>query len=162
VIDLVWRLEQWGEWHRRGSIKPKQTGSFEGQYRSPQCWEAPPMGKREPPNQEDAWELETASRCIGLKYHFALYLRYVARRNAGEMAMDYRRSVFKMRMTSVDVDNLVGSAQVRLWEQLQAPAVVRKARAAEWVKRQLPPIVESGIEEAYEGVGFDRALAGGY
>lgn len=150
MIDLVFRLEQWGEWHRRGSIKPKQTGSFEGQYRSPQCWEAPPMGKRDPPNPDDAWNLELAARCVGLKYHLALYLRYVARRNAGEMAMDFRRSVFKLRLTSVDADNLVGSAQVRLWEQLQLPAVVRKEWAAAWIKKQLPPIVESGIEEAYE------------
>lgn len=161
MTDLQFRLEQWGEWHRRGSIKPKQTGSFEGQYRSPQPWEeAPPSASRgDPPNLDDAWEIELAARCIAIKYHFGLWARYVLKADSVRMIGIFRQSVLNLKgFTPNDIDNFVGMAQVLLWEKLQLPAVERKERAAAWVKRQLPPIVESGIEPI---LGADYAQATG-
>lgn len=168
MTDLQFRLEQWGEWHRRGSIKPKQTGSFEGQYRPPPCWTDPTWDRApDPPDPDDAWEIELAARNIALRYHLALYLYYIhcsrvkLKDRGGEMAKLFRRSKLKLRMGAADAENMVGMAQVLLHEQLQAPAVVRKERAAAWIKKQLPPIVESGIEEVFDehtygiaGVGY--------
>lgn len=144
MIDA--RLENWGRCVRDRKIV-QCARSFEGRYRSPQCWEAP--RGRLPTFMDDAWEIESAWRALGSLQDSAVLWGWYIPRWSREKTL--REAVFASqghrRGRLPDWDMALVRAQANVWELLGVPAVIRRERVAGKVLRllaeHLPPFPAS-------------------
>ena len=116
-----------------------QCDSFEGAYRSPQHWH-PPQARPIAPLPADAWDIELAARIIAVRYHALLRLMYHAQFPAATRDQTIRgilRRRLKWYLSPTDFMAAQGNAHALIVRALEVPAVVRKQRAQEWVRRQL-------------------------
>lgn len=139
-LELEERLEAWGEYWR-WRVSTSQAESFEGQYRSPQRWDAAPI----PPawldiDVDDVQAIESAVCALDLFNHVLLKMWYV-RKRAEDACMGAARAAANRR-TRGPFRNYLAEAKAMLAAELERPAVVRKQRASEHVRRLLglPPL----------------------
>lgn len=152
AADLEVRLGGWAAfWRRR--LGYDQTGSFEGQYRSPQRdhWEPPKtrayLGEID---DRDAEAIESAVCALDLFHHTLLKAWYVRRQSEAEclacsrLAAGYARSRWVGRNRAGANSELMkefqaamAMAKLLLTAELALPATVRKKRASTYVRKIL-------------------------
>lgn len=152
LATLPERLENWGRfwrWH----IGQGETGSFEGQYRSPQPWDDPTFSVPDGIDATDAQLIEGAVAVLPIFYHILLKLWHVRQKSEAECVSVAKRSAGLERGGRVNfqADYAMGLAQ--LSAELGRPAVTRKERAREMVRKilGLPPLhptIACGIRDA--------------
>lgn len=136
---IIARLENWGAAMGGRMIdSAAEAGSIESRYRSPQHWHAlgAPVNAL-PPDQEDAQVIESAVVLLPLFHHALLRLWYVRRLRPGT-CMKWARQVGGERSPAGHhfPDHL--QAAHRLAESaLEIPAVIRRERARDFVRRML-------------------------
>ena len=132
--DLDHRLRNWARWLRSWA-RQDHCRSLEGAYRSPQCW-YPREPRPERPDEEDAWDIELAARCMALHYHLLLKLHYHTHsRPAAISGIVFRHT--RHRMHAADIDAAIGMSQSLLLERLAWPRAMRQEQAQAWLRREL-------------------------
>lgn len=135
-LDLEERLESWASFWR-WKLGLEQAASFEGQYRSPQHWEAPPI----PPawldiDHEDVQAIESAVCALDLFHHTLLKMWYIRRKGESTCLAEARRAM-RERRGKGNFRSSLAMAKALLLAELERPAVVRKQRASEYVRKIL-------------------------
>jgi hypothetical protein len=137
--ELRLRLDNWGRVLR---VYPQlgRAESFEGCYRSPQFehWEvgSAPKGSLLDVDPDDAWEIEVATRIVAMRYHWLLRLQHVHKASPQSICRQ-AAARFGWRFYPSELDAKLAMAYALLDDALRLPAAVRKARALEWVRREL-------------------------
>jgi len=136
-LEFEERLEGWSTFWR-WKLGLDQAASFEGQYRSPQHWDAAPI----PPAQldidtDDVQAIESAVCALDLFHHTLLKLWYVRRKDEGSCLAEARRATGEKRRGKGNFQASLAMAKALLWTELSRPAVVRKQRASDYVRKLL-------------------------
>lgn len=150
-MNLEERLVSWGVfWRRRTERRQRSAESLEGNWRSKQPWDVPPLTA--PPrcnDPADAEIIEAAVCSLPLFYHVLLKSKYVRQYNDAECVMWARKAGNLRREPTSNFPVELAMGKAKLIEQLALPVVLRKQRASEYVRRLLgldpltfPPIAE--------------------
>jgi hypothetical protein len=136
MLRLPARLENWRNWLRTSPVYG-QCASLEGNFRSPQVW-YPPGARPLDPNEADAWDLNLAAATLSIRLHLFLRLRYLAYGLDDHTIAKIIRVELRIRTRGADVPGLDYEAKAALLEALDAPVVVRRARAVAKVLQIMP------------------------
>lgn len=111
------------------------ASSLEGNFRSPQRWDAPPLVTEPNLDMHDAEVVENAVCALPITYHAVLRFTYV------DWLLPVGIARYTHRLTGVemhpyrDLPGIMDRAISALAEQLELPAVVRKQRATNKILR---------------------------
>ena len=138
------RLELWASFWR-WKLGLDQARSFEGQYRSPQHWDAPTTPTHAIWLQheiEDANQIESAVCSLDLFHHTLLKAWYIRRRTDNHCLRAAREAIGETRRSKGNFEASLEMAKALLIQALDEPAVVRKQRASAHVRKLLglPPL----------------------
>lgn len=134
-LDIEERLEAWGAYWRWRQTQG-QAESFEGQYRSPQRWDRLPVAPAWLDiDVDDVRAIESAVCALDLFNHLLLKAWYVRRWDEDSCMATARRQTAGRRRSSFRKSIL--EAKALLLAELERPAVVRKQRVSEYVRKLL-------------------------
>jgi hypothetical protein len=137
VVDIEGRLENWGVAMRSGAVSYKSAESLEGNYRSPQQWDAPVTPERALVLVDDALAIENAVCALTLYDHLLLKSWYVRRWSRWKCLGVALRGSGLPRSKRLSFDDSMLLAKVHLLAELQRPATTRKVRAVAYARRVL-------------------------
>lgn len=139
------RCENWAECYRM-RMQRHSALSFEGHYRSPQAehWAMGAAPPRDRPAMDvlDAQEINGAWQAIPDGYHQVILGAHYVRRWSPDKALRTAREFAgyeprRVRVTDAEFTAALGMAHALLTAQLALPAVFRRVRLAERVRRTL-------------------------
>lgn len=146
IDDIDEKLERWGAYERW--FRRKQTcGSIEKGWRSPQRWDAPPISSPSKANIQEAQEIRDAITLVQLDHALLMTAWYVDNARPDKLLTLTRLCGFR-RPTMNDVNIALDSGRAQLSRALLIPAVVRKLRVRNRIKKALQDGVDVGLSFA--------------